>query len=297
MQLLHLYYFKLLAENEHLLNTAKAIHISPPALSTTISRLEDELQVNLFDRVGRKIKLNENGKILYIHVCNIFAELDNIKRELSKTTSEQKDIVYVGVSAQSLWTDVISSFMQMHPVVTIKHASLTLQQLQNPEVLDQYDLVITDVGDIANKSWEHEFIIEDPPTLLVNRDHPFAQRRTISLSEAQEEPFIALSKGYSSRAYFENACKQSGFIPKIVAEVDYILRTRLIEHNYGIAFSSVLGARAIHSPLIKMVRVKYPPNPRMQTVFWKTGVANSDSVIQFRDYLINVYQNNDLYKK
>ena len=43
MQLLHLYYFKLLAENEHLLNTAKIIHISPPALSTTISRLEDEL--------------------------------------------------------------------------------------------------------------------------------------------------------------------------------------------------------------------------------------------------------------
>ena len=45
MQLLHLYYFKLLAENEHLLNTAKAIHISPPALSSTISKLESELNV------------------------------------------------------------------------------------------------------------------------------------------------------------------------------------------------------------------------------------------------------------
>ena len=43
VQLLHLQYFKLLAENEHLLNTAKMIHISAPALSTTISKLEKEL--------------------------------------------------------------------------------------------------------------------------------------------------------------------------------------------------------------------------------------------------------------
>ena len=291
MQLLHLYYFKLLAENEHLLNTAKIIHISPPALSTTISRLEDELQVSLFDRVGRKIKLNENGKILYIHVCNIFSELDNIKRELSKTATSQKDIVYVGVSAQSLWTEVISSFMKAHPSVTIKHASLTLKELQDPDALGQYDLVITDVGDITNKAWEHEFIVEDPPALLVNCDHPFVQKGAISLAEARDEPFIALSKGYSSRAFFENACKQSGFIPRIVAEVDYILRTQLIENGYGIAFSSVLGARAIHSSLVRMVRVKYPPNPRMQTVCWKSGGAHSDTVLQFRDYLIDFYQN------
>ena len=62
MQLLHLYYFKLLAENEHLLNTAKIIHITPPALSTTISRLEDELQVSLFDRVGARLSSTKTGK-------------------------------------------------------------------------------------------------------------------------------------------------------------------------------------------------------------------------------------------
>lgn len=291
MQLLHLYYFKLLAENEHLLNTAKAIHISAPALSTTISRLEDELGVSLFDRVGRKIQLNENGRILYIHVCNIFSELDNIKRELSKSTTSQKDIVHVGVSAQSLWTEVIITFMKEHPSVMIKHDSVTLKQLQDPDLLNHYDFIITDIGDITDKSFEHEFIIEDPPALLVNVDHPFAKRDSIALSEARNEPVIALSSTFSSRAFFDNACKQAGFVPHIVAEVEYGLRTQLIEHGYGIGFSSILGARAIHSPLIKMVRVKYPPNPRMQTIFWKTGAALSDSMRQFRDYLINFYQN------
>lgn len=295
MQLLHLYYFKLLAENEHLLNTAKAIHISPPALSSTISKLESELNVNLFDRVGRKIKLNENGKILYIHVCNIFSELDNIKHELSKTPAPRQNIIELGVSAQSLWVKVISEFMREHPGVMIRHSALQTADMQNPERLDKYDLVITDLNDIDNKAWEHQFIVEDPPVLLVNRDHPYASREWISLFDARDEGFIALAKGFSSRDWFENSCKQAGFIPHILAEADYILRSQLIENGYGIGFSSILGYGAVcNVPAIKMVRVKYPPNPRMQTVFWKKGAFLSKAVIQFRDYLIDFYKNIDI---
>lgn len=294
MQLLHLYYFKLLAENEHLLNTAKAIHISPPALSSTISKLENELNVELFDRVGRKIKLNENGKILYVHVCNIFSELDNIKHELSKTPAPQQNIIQLAVSAQSLWIKVISEFMREHPNVIIRHSALRMTEMQNPEMLCKYDLVITDLNDIDNKAWEHQFIIEDPPVLLVSRDHPYANREWISLFEARDERFIALSKDFSSRDWFENSCKQAGFIPNIVAESDYILRSQLIENGYGIGFSSVLGHKAINNvPAIKMVRVKYPPNPRIQTVFWNTGAVRSKAVVQFRDYLISFYKNID----
>lgn len=295
MQLLHLYYFKLLAENEHLLNTAKAIHISPPALSSTISKLENELNVELFDRVGRKIKLNENGKILYIHVCNIFSELDSIKHELSKTPSPRQNTIQLGVSAQSLWVKAISKFMSEHPGIIIRHSALRTAEMQDPQMLDKYDLVITDLNDIDNKSWEHQFIIEDPPVLLVNRDHPYANLEWISLFDVRDEGFVALTSGFSSRDWFENSCKQAGFIPHIVAESDYILRSQLIENGYGIGFSSVLGYRAMsNAPAIKMVRVKYPPNPRMQTVFWKTGVSQSKAVTQFRDYLIDFYKNVDI---
>ncbi|MGI6181547.1 MAG: LysR family transcriptional regulator [Agathobaculum sp.] len=289
MQLLHLYYFKMLAETEHLLNTAKAIHISPPALSTTISKLEAELGVELFDHVGRKIRLNENGKILYIHVCNIFSELDDIQRELSKSAAPQQDIVKVAVSATPIWNPALSAFTKAHPDVMISHSPLRMEQLQNMEFLEQYDLIITDTGDIDNKAWEHEFIIEDPPVLLVNQDHPFVGRDRIALFEARDEDFVSLTKGYSSRSWFENSCKQAGFIPRVVAEVDYMLRTKLIENGYGIGFSSVLGARAITSSAVKMVRVKYPPNPRMQAVFWKAGVSLSKSTQLFREFLIDFY--------
>lgn len=290
MQLLHLQYFKLLAENEHLLNTAKMIHISAPALSTTISKLENELGVDLFDRVGRKIKLNENGKILYAHVCNIFSEIDSIKRELSKTEPDQQDIINIAVSATTVWNEVIGAFMKEYPNIIVKHAALRYDQMQDAKDLEEYDFIITHVDDINSKLWDHEVIIEDPPALLVNPRHPFAKQKVVPLFDARNEPFIALPSDYSSFQWFENSCKQAGFIPRIVAEADYILRTQLVESGYGIAFSSVLGARGLNNPGICMVRVKYPPYPRMQTIFWKAGVTQSKACELFRSYLINFYK-------
>ena len=49
MELLQLYYFKVLAEREHLTRTAESLMIAAPSLSATISRLENELGVKLFD--------------------------------------------------------------------------------------------------------------------------------------------------------------------------------------------------------------------------------------------------------
>lgn len=289
MQLLQLYYFKVLAENEHLLNTAKQIHISPPALSSTIAKLENELQVSLFDRIGRNIRLNDNGKILYSHVCNIFSELDIIHKELDRTNSRHQNTVNVGVTAMSLWNEVIGNFMLENPSIIINHSIILKDQLANTDYLDSFDLIITDINDIRNLSWNSSLIIEDYPVLLVNLKHPFAKNVTIPLYAARNEPFVALTKGYSSRAYFDESCKKAGFVPHIVAETDYMLRTQLIKNGTGISFSTILGAEAIDSPDIIPVRLDATTTPRMQSVFYKKGTNLSSGATLFRDYLINYY--------
>ncbi|WP_144053543.1 LysR family transcriptional regulator [Clostridium saccharoperbutylacetonicum] len=56
MDLLQLQYFKTVARLGHMTHTAEELHVAQPALSRTISKLEKELGVTLFDRVGRQIK-------------------------------------------------------------------------------------------------------------------------------------------------------------------------------------------------------------------------------------------------
>lgn len=62
MEMLQLEYFRTVARLEHMTRAAQELHIAQPALSKTISRLEEDLGVPLFDRQNRQIRLNAFGK-------------------------------------------------------------------------------------------------------------------------------------------------------------------------------------------------------------------------------------------
>ena len=115
MELLQLYYFKVLAEREHLTRTAESLMIAAPSLSATISRLENELGVKLFDRVGRNIRLNENGRILQRYVNEIFDALQNAKTELKDAGVRRDNCFTVASTAESLWTRAIQNFLRPTP--------------------------------------------------------------------------------------------------------------------------------------------------------------------------------------
>lgn len=62
MELLPLIYFKTVAHYENMSRAAEQLHITQPALSKSISQLEDSLGIQLFDRQGRTIRLNRYGR-------------------------------------------------------------------------------------------------------------------------------------------------------------------------------------------------------------------------------------------
>lgn len=62
MELLQLRYFLMVAKTGHMTSAAQKLNITQPVLSKSIRHLEDEVGVPLFDRVGRRIQLNDYGK-------------------------------------------------------------------------------------------------------------------------------------------------------------------------------------------------------------------------------------------
>ena len=84
MELLQLQYFLLLANQQHVTRTAELLHISQPALSLTIKKLEAELGVPLFIRRGRNIVLSPYGEAFKQHVEDAFFSLENGKRALAR---------------------------------------------------------------------------------------------------------------------------------------------------------------------------------------------------------------------
>ena len=198
MKLLQLSYFRALAEREHLYQTATELYISPSALSAAISRLESELGVQLFDRVGRNIRLNESGKKFYVHVQRILDELDRACAELKKTELAVENTLNVVTSTHVLWEDPFSEFIMKNPKVLFNHRTMSVDRLANMEQTVNCDFIITALADIPPENYEYAILIpNDKPMLAVYEGHPLAQRKEISLIEASGEPFVALSKSFS----------------------------------------------------------------------------------------------------
>ncbi len=63
MDLLQLKYFQVAAQLEHMTRAAERLSIAQPSLSQSIAKLEEELGVPLFDRQGRRIQLNQFGRV------------------------------------------------------------------------------------------------------------------------------------------------------------------------------------------------------------------------------------------
>ena len=97
MELLQLQYFLLLANQQHVTRTAEILHISQPALSVTIKKLESELGVSLFVRKGRNIALSPYGEAFKQYVEEAFFSLENGRRMLSRMKSTDAHTLNLGL--------------------------------------------------------------------------------------------------------------------------------------------------------------------------------------------------------
>lgn len=82
MELLQLRYFLMVAKTGHMTSAAQKLNITQPVLSKSIRHLEDELGVPLFDRVGRRIQLNDYGKAFQKNISKVLKLLDYSVQEL-----------------------------------------------------------------------------------------------------------------------------------------------------------------------------------------------------------------------
>ena len=183
-----------------------------------------------------------------------------------------------------------------HSDIPVSHSILHSNHLNDMDYLNNFDLILTDINDIPNRSWESRMVIEAAPVVLVNKNHPFASRKRISLYETRNENFIALSPSYSIRTYFDDICKKANFIPKIIAETDFILRNQLIMQGNGITVGTTLGTKALsaaENELIVAVPLDSSAPMRILSVFTKKGVALSREIELFRDYIIDYYKRYD----
>ena len=139
MELLQLRYFYKIAHSRTLTQAADELCISQSSLSRMIGRLEDEFEMEFFDRKGRKIELNENGRIFLRYCTQILNAVDSMRDELSEMKNRRDMAVSVGFySMSSLIVDIMgkSELSKMSPfqmVIAFMIAELAAIPIDSPD--------------------------------------------------------------------------------------------------------------------------------------------------------------------
>jgi LysR family transcriptional regulator, transcription activator of glutamate synthase operon len=191
MELTQLRYFFVVAESQSISIAAKRLHVSQPSLSMTIKRLEDDLGVPLFDRIGGKIYLNRVGKRLLQNTSQILQQVDQMYEIATEQTNIATGEISFGISEAGLATHLIHTYLNQYPKLTFRQTigfrELLCQQLETGEL---NFAVIKDLK--PTKGIDYLPLIPEEIMALVSRDHPLASspNHCVSARTLLDYPFV-----------------------------------------------------------------------------------------------------------
>ncbi|WP_228002593.1 LysR family transcriptional regulator [Nocardia australiensis] len=278
-------WFTTLAELERVGATAARLHIAQPTLSRMLARLERRLGVELFDRNGKRISLNDYGRIYYEHARRARAELDAAGQAIADLANPAKGVVrlsFLHSFGGWLVPQLVGGFRRgSGPVsVTLRQAAA---EVVTAQVLDgEADLgIVSPRPARAGVGWRG--LLHQPLVLAVPAEHRLAGRRQIRLADAADAEFITMHQGFGMRRIFDDMCAAAEIRPRVVFESsDLVTVAGLVAAGLGVAVLPLEDPAPL--PGLVMLPLADAGAAREVGLIWSAAGSPSDAVRRFRDF-------------
>jgi DNA-binding transcriptional LysR family regulator len=211
-------YFLTVANNLSISHSAQKLHLSQSSISKHIQSLEKELSVKLFERNTRNIRLTEAGRYLNLRAAGILDEYEGMRTGINMYTPEYyKSISVTAIPVISHYgiPNMIARYSEENPYVDVKLSEMNPKPILS--ALDKKEIEIgiirkqhIEASDYKYKSYP---LIDDELVLVTNKEHRFAGRSVIDLSEAADERFVLLCEGTFMFKTCVQLCEAAGFFP------------------------------------------------------------------------------------
>ncbi|RSD07451.1 LysR family transcriptional regulator [Amycolatopsis eburnea] len=279
--------FREVAGGATVTETAAGAHLTQPALSRALRRLEHEAGAELFRRSGRLLRLTPAGHAFKRHVDLVLDQLDQGLREVGEIVAPGTGVVplaFLHTFGTWLVPDVLRGFLREHPGARFElrqHGEAGLEA----ELLDgTADLVLTS-GDPGHPQLRWERLLVEPLRLAVPPHHRLARRRRVRLADLAAETFILLRPGYALRETTERLCAEAGFTPRIGFEGDEVETLRgLVTAGLGVSVLPLPHAAEFPAPHLELTDVDAA---RDIGLAWASGRTLPPLSETFRRYVLD----------
>ncbi|MEB4784903.1 LysR family transcriptional regulator [Paenibacillus jamilae] len=287
MELLQLQYFLAVARLEHVTEAARSLHVTQSSLSKTIQRLEEDLGVPLFDRTGRKLRLNEFGSKFLHRAERALFELEQGKQELSDLSSPEHGTLELAVTTASTLPNILREFRRKRPYIQFHVQMLTTQEMVTLLHRGEVDFCLASPP-VEGNDIECKIVCIDPILVAVPKGHRLADRNSVSLTELREEWFVGVKRGYGTRDLVDSVCMSEGFVPKYVYEGDEPARlSTLVEAEIGIAFIPSTARNSQEH--LKYLQVENHELIREIALLWNRNRYISRAAQEFREIVVKYF--------
>lgn len=259
MELKQSQYFMAICEELHFTRAAEKMEVSAPNISQQIRRLEEELGVLLFDRVGKTIVLTDAGAILHEHAAAVFGHLQQANDAIADLKQMQGGSLSIGVlpgDADLVFNALLLNFHQTYPTISL---SLLETMKVTEQVLDRsIDIGIT-IGPVNDERLASIPLFHEEFSLAVSINDPLAAENFISLNRIHDLKMVMFPPEHQCRKLIDRFCKDNGFTlrPHIVTTTLSSL-FQMVQNGVGACVLPRLILENLDNQDIKIIHLKNP---------------------------------------
>lgn len=304
MDFRHLQYIITVAEERSISKAAEKLYIAQPSLSQFVKKVENELQVQIFDRSRNPIELTKEGKIFVERSISILSMYENTKTEILRLSKGIINKVTIGAPftlSNLLFPDLFNEYKKIDPLVEIVPIESFSQELEELLEKEKIDFAIVNVPFNERKFYSEPVVSEEcifvlPKNYSLVETDIFNQRKCIHVDELNDVPLL-LTKSGGIRSIIDHYLRKKNIKPNIIFESRSI-DTILSLVNAGIGLSIVPKMLIEREKKWKSLNIDYAffkeaPPALTLGIAYKKNISISPLVhktIQMtKKYLINRY--------
>ena len=254
--------FYVVAKNKHMTKASEELHISQPAISQSIKKLEDALGGTLFLRSNKGMELTEEGKMFYEYVKGALELINNAENEFTSFKDLSKGEIKIGCSTtltKLILLDALKDFNKDYPNININITNDLTSNLINNLKLGKLDFVIFNESNIKETNLNLEKIKELKQGFIYNPE--FYKDEVNNFEELNKMPLLLQKEESNSRKLLDYITLQNSVKLKPKMEVvSQELITEFVNIGLGVGFVSIDLALRNHNNIKELKINKKIPN-------------------------------------
>lgn len=269
--------FVAVADSGSFSEASEHLYLTQPAISKRVSALETELDIQLFDRIGRKVTLTEAGTALLSRARNILQQVDDSKRAIQNLSGHIAGKLSIGTSHHiglHRLPPVLRAFTSAYPEVELDLHFMDSEEACHAIEHGDLELGIVTLPLEPSKVLHTYEVWPDPLDIVVNQSHPLTQVKKVTPKQLAQYPAILPTRGTYTRQIFEHTMAKHKLELKVGLSTNYLETIKMMV-SVGLGWSVL--PRSMITKELNTLQIEGIKLERKLGIVWHSGHTLSNA--------------------